>query len=215
MILLTVLYTALVILNPYYYLGEGNSAKLLAIDHITNNYSKKNSAIQLIGTTIIAIGIIISQEKRNAQITTLTGTLIVWIGLTMNIKDNQSLFDTTLLIFPITVIVIAIGFIFHKLAISVITWLKKYTNLILQRAMDLTQPIRNSISERIVQIWQTIGQTYKRKENIMQVFIAIIAFLIAWVVIAAIANDSICAIAANDPQPIKFIVQLVALCWLF
>lgn len=64
-----------------------------------------------------------------------------------------------------------------------------------------------------------VEQTKQSNESIqerktMQLFIAIIAFLIAWIIATAIANDPACNAVAHHNQPLKFIEQLLLFCWL-
>ena len=95
----TLLYAALVILNPFNYFGSGGGERLFAIAYIANAYPGKASAIQLIGTTMIAFGIIISQEKLLARTASLAGAAFVWIGLLQGMAENLPLVSATLIIF--------------------------------------------------------------------------------------------------------------------
>ena len=95
----TLLYVALVVLNPFNYFGDGDGERLFAIAYIAAAYPGKAAAIQLIGTTIIAFGIIISQENLIVRTASLAGTTFVWIGLIQGMAGNSLLVNTTLLVF--------------------------------------------------------------------------------------------------------------------
>lgn len=99
LVLPTLLYAALVILNPFNYFGGGNGERLFAVAYMLTAYDGKAAAIQLVGTTIIAFGIIISQENLNARMASLSGATFVWIGLLQGMTDNSLLVSTTLVIF--------------------------------------------------------------------------------------------------------------------
>ena len=98
----TLVYAALVILNPFNYLGDGDGERLFAIAYIAVAYPGKAAAIQLIGTALIAFGIIISQENLIARMVSLTGATFVWIGLLQGTFGNPSLVNTTLVIFMVS-----------------------------------------------------------------------------------------------------------------
>lgn len=95
----TLIYTALVITNPANFFGGGNGERTFAIEYMVLAYEGKASAIQLIGTTIIAFGIIISQGSPNARTASLMGAIFVWIGLIQGMIDNPLLVGATLVIF--------------------------------------------------------------------------------------------------------------------
>ena len=156
--ILTLLYAALVILNPYNFFEGGEGEKALDIGYIYVSYKHKESAIQLIGTMVIAIGIIISQEKLIPKIATLAGTLIVFIGLVTGIKHNTSLLGATLAIFPITISLIIIGIGIHILTFFAIVWLKRCINYMREKAMNLINPISSRISRWTRRIWRTINR---------------------------------------------------------
>lgn len=99
LVLPTLLYAVPVILNPFNYFGGGDGEQLFAIAYMLTAYDGKASAIQLIGTTIIAFGIIISQENLNARMASLAGATLVWIGLLQGMAANPLLVITTLVIF--------------------------------------------------------------------------------------------------------------------
>lgn len=48
----------------------------------------------------------------------------------------------------------------------------------------------------------------------MQIILGIIGILIAWIIAAAVANDPACATVSNHIQPIKFIEELLMICWI-
>lgn len=163
--LLTLLYSALVILNPANYFGDGKGESLLAVDYIKNSYPSKALAIQLVGTTIIACGIIISRERPAARILILTGTWFVWTGLTISIDNNPILLGTTLLLFPGSILLMVIGIGLYmllnttiKLTFHVTAWSVRRVNSIRHRGTNLILSTKNRITERIAQIWHTINK---------------------------------------------------------
>ena len=135
----TLLYAALVILNPFNYFVDGKGESPFAIAYIVAPYPGKAAAIQLIGTTMIAFGIIISQEKPTARIASLVGTMVVWLGLIQGMAGNSLLVSTTLVIFAgLTLsqsIVIGLNILFAtivRLTPRVIASLLRFANVIRQ-----------------------------------------------------------------------------------
>lgn len=110
----TPFYGVMIIRNPAGFFGEP-SEKLLALQHITDPYRGKAAAIQLLGTTLIAIGIIVSQERRSARMASLLGTAFVWVGLMFSMRENPLLVSTTFAIFAGSLIMQIIYVIISKL----------------------------------------------------------------------------------------------------
>lgn len=110
----TLFYGVMIITNPAGIFGEP-SEKLLALQHITDPYHGKAAAIQLPGTTLIAIGIIASQERRSARMVSPLGTAFIWVGLMFSIRENLLLVSATLAIFAGSMIMQVIYVIISKL----------------------------------------------------------------------------------------------------
>ena len=156
----TALYAILVIVNPNNYFGNGETTKLLALEQILS-YPNRELAIQLIGTTILGVRILANQEKGIAHVATLTGTLIVWIGLAVAIQSNPLLLRTTLVIIPELTILVLFLISINKLTSTVTTWLKRRANFVQQWAMNLIQSIRIRISKWTTWIWHTISRPWQ------------------------------------------------------
>ena len=158
----TLLYAALVILNPFNYFGKEEGDRLFAIAYIVAPYPGKAAAIQLVGTTLIAFGIIVSQEKLTARIASLTGTSFVWVGLMQGIADNPLLAGATLVIFVGSILSQGVGISAYmlgttiiRLAPPVIAWLIQYASIMRQRAVHPIRSTGNRISKWIVWVRRT------------------------------------------------------------
>lgn len=110
----TLFYGVMIIRNPVGFFGEP-SEKSLALQHITDPYRGKAAVIQLLGTTLIAIGIIASQERRSARMVSLWGTAFIWVGLMFSMRENPLLVSTTFAIFAGSMIMQIIYVIISKL----------------------------------------------------------------------------------------------------
>lgn len=159
LILPTLLYAALVITNPANYFGGGNGERLFAVAYVLAAYHGKASAIQLIGTTVIVFGIIISQEKWLVRIASLIGAIVVWIGLVQGMADNSVLVATTLVFFvgltlaqALVIGIYALAVILFKLIPPSIALLIKLITGVRQRA---AYPMQNRISSWMRSIWQS------------------------------------------------------------
>ena len=158
----TLAYAALVILNPFNYLGDGDGERLFAIAYIAVAYPGKAAAIQLIGTALIAFGIIISQENLIARMVSLTGATFVWIGLLQGTFGNPSLVNTTLIIFlvsaPLQAAVVGaymltprVFRLIRRLTIALI----RFANGVRQWAVYRMRAMRNRSGIWLRSVWQT------------------------------------------------------------
>ena len=161
LVLPTLLYAALVITNPANYFVDGKGERLFSIAYILASYDGKASAIQLIGTTVIVFGIIISQEKWPVRIASLAGAMVVWLGLLQGMTSNQVMVSTTLVFFFGLTLLQALAIGIYMLVSTIvrlippsIALLIKFTTGVRRRVAFPMRSTRHRIGNWMRSVWQ-------------------------------------------------------------
>ena len=163
----TLLYAAVVVLNPFNSFGAETGERLFAGAYIAVAYHGKAAAIQLIGTTMIAFGIIISQGNLFARIASLLGTSVVWLGLVQNMADNLPLVVTTLVIFVGLTLLQAAFIGIHALTVAVARLTPRYIALLTQFANTMRRKVgarlrlmESFVGRRTLWAWRAIQRLW-------------------------------------------------------
>lgn len=163
----TLLYAALVILNPFNYFVDGKGESPFAIAYVVAPYPGKAAAIQLIGTTMIAFGIIVSQEKPIVRVASLLGTVVVWLGLVQGMLNNSLLVGTTLVFFVGLTLLQGIGIGIYMLATTigrlvppVVASIVRLADIVQQRVAYSVRSTGNRISGWAASVWRTARQLW-------------------------------------------------------